>query len=269
MKLLNKTLILLFILLDLLFASSSKEYVTVQLNWKYQYEFAGFIAAKEKGFYDDVGLNVHLKEFDKNTDIIQDLKDKKSTFAIYDFSILSLQQQKDNIKFVANYFKRSGLVFVTKQDIVTPFDLKNKIIMAENEQIRLSTLGALLKKFKIAPKDYTLIDHAFNPQLFIDNKIDAMSAYFSNELYQLKKANIPFNIIDPQSYGIYGSGGNVITTKEIIKQNPQLVRKFIEATNKGWNYALNNKQELIDIIYNKYSKQKTMKQEAKSSLAIG
>jgi ABC-type nitrate/sulfonate/bicarbonate transport system substrate-binding protein len=36
--------------------------ISLQLHWKYQFEFAGFIAAKEKGFYQNAGLDVDLKE---------------------------------------------------------------------------------------------------------------------------------------------------------------------------------------------------------------
>jgi PAS domain S-box-containing protein len=249
--------LLFFLFTTILYASSNKENVSVQLNWKYQFEFAGFIAAKEKGFYDNAGLNVEIKEFNPQINILKDLKEEKSTFSVYDFSVLSLEKQKDSIMLIANYFKRSALVFVTKQDIITPFDLKNRVVMMEAEQVELSTLNALLRKFNISKKDFTFKQHTFNPQDFIDGKVDAMSAYFSNEIYELKKSHTPFNIIDPQAYGIYGSGVNVFTTKKLIQSNPELVKKFITATNKGWEYALKNKDELVNIIYEKYSKQKT------------
>ncbi|WP_052502596.1 ABC transporter substrate-binding protein [Halarcobacter anaerophilus] len=249
--------LLFFLFTTILYASSNKENVSVQLNWKYQFEFAGFIAAKEKGFYDNAGLNVEIREFNPQINILKDLKEEKSTFSVYDFSVLSLEKQKDSIMLIANYFKRSALVFVTRQDIITPFDLKNRVVMMEGEQVELSTLNALLRKFNISKKDFTFKQHTFNPQDFIDGKVDAMSAYFSNEIYELKKSHTPFNIIDPQAYGIYGSGVNVFTTKKLIQSNPELVKKFITATNKGWEYALKNKDELVNIIYEKYSKQKT------------
>ncbi len=240
-------------------ASQTRELkeVSVQLNWKYQFEFAGFIAAKEKGFYKEQGLAVDIKEFVPGVNIVEDLKSEKTTFSVYDFSVLNLEEQKDSLKLVANYFKRSALVFVTKQNIVTPFDLKNKTIMIEEEQLDLSTLNALFKKFNISKKDFKFKQHTFNPKNFIDGEVDAMSAYLSNEIYEIKKSKVPFNIIDPQTYGIYGSGVNLFTTKKLTEENPQLVKKFIEATNKGWIYSLANKKEIVDIIYDKYSKTKT------------
>ena len=48
----------LLLLVSTFLYSSSLEKVSIQFNWKYQFEVAGFIAAKEKGFYKNVGLDV-------------------------------------------------------------------------------------------------------------------------------------------------------------------------------------------------------------------
>ena len=70
-----------------LFASTNNnQKVSLQVNWKYQFEFAGFIAAKEKGFYNDIGLDVDIKEFDFGINVLDDVKSGKSTFVIYDLS---------------------------------------------------------------------------------------------------------------------------------------------------------------------------------------
>ena len=45
------------------FAANTLEKVSLQLEWKYQFEHAGFIMAKEKGFYEEVGLDVELIEY--------------------------------------------------------------------------------------------------------------------------------------------------------------------------------------------------------------
>ncbi len=53
--------------------------VSLQFQWKNQFEYAGFYAAKEKGFYKDVGLNVSFKEYTNGMSIIDDVISKKST----------------------------------------------------------------------------------------------------------------------------------------------------------------------------------------------
>lgn len=39
-----------------------------------------------------------------------------------------------------------------------------------------------------------------------------------------------------------------------VKENPKTVAAFKEATEKGWRYAMHNREEIIQLIYNKYSK---------------
>ena len=67
-----KIFILLLLLVAIAFGGEKTEpleKITLQLHWKYQFEFAGFIAAKEKGFYKEAGLDVKLKEYEFGIDI--------------------------------------------------------------------------------------------------------------------------------------------------------------------------------------------------------
>ena len=57
--------ILLFSYTTLYAQGQALEKVTLQLQWKHQFEFAGFYAAKEKGFFQDAGLDVTFVEFDE------------------------------------------------------------------------------------------------------------------------------------------------------------------------------------------------------------
>jgi len=60
-------------------ASTALEKVTLQLQWKDQFEFAGFYAAKEKGFYKEVGLDVDFKAFDSELDIIDEVLEEEQS----------------------------------------------------------------------------------------------------------------------------------------------------------------------------------------------
>ncbi|WP_419770517.1 MAG: ABC transporter substrate-binding protein [Candidatus Marinarcus sp.] len=250
-------LTLVFFSLCLFAHTTPLEKVTLQLNWKYQFEFAGFIAAKEKGFYEDAGLDVDIKEFESNINVIQELKSSKATYVTYDLSLLAYEDNKVPLTLLANYFKRSALVFITQQNILTPNDLKNRTIMANPAELKESTLATLLKKFRISPNEYKLVPHTFDVKDFVSGKVDVISAYVSNELYDIQKAKKAYNILDPLNYGINGMGLNVFATTQEVKNNPDKTQRFIEATNKGWEYALKNKPEIINLIYTKYSMKKS------------
>jgi ABC-type nitrate/sulfonate/bicarbonate transport system substrate-binding protein len=249
-------ILIFFLFFNYLIANETNK-VTIQLNWKYQFEFAGYIAAVEKGFYKDVGFDVTLKELSKDINVVEEVKSKKATFGIYDSSILSKYDKKQAIILLANYLKKSPLVLITKQDIFSPTDLKDKKIYMTEFEFENSSLSRVFEKFNIKKDDINLIS-SFNPiDAFISKDADAFSAYITNETYYLNKKRIPYNIISPSNYEIYGFGGNLFSSLDYVQKNPAKIKDFIKATNKGWEYALKNKKEIIDIIYNKYSKQKS------------
>ena len=208
-----KIIFLNFIFTISLFANESLENeslekVTLQLNWKFQFEFAGFIAAYEKGFYKDIGLEVDIKEFKPGINVINEVKNERATFGLYDASYLNLYDPKKPIILLANYFKRPALVLITTQDIVVPSDLKNKRVMYVENELEDSSIGTLLKKHKIKTSDFISVEHDYTGDKFIKGEVDAFTAFISNELYHIIETKVPYRIMDPQNYGITGGGLN-------------------------------------------------------------
>ena len=82
-----KKLLLVILFFSFLNASNLQK-TSVQLMWLDQFEFAGFYIAKEKGFYEDVGLDVELKKFDSSMDLTQKVLDKEADFGLNSSSLL-------------------------------------------------------------------------------------------------------------------------------------------------------------------------------------
>ena len=58
-------------------AANNLEKNILQLEWKHQFEFAGFYAALEKGYYKDIGIDLEIKEFEESINISEDVINKK------------------------------------------------------------------------------------------------------------------------------------------------------------------------------------------------
>ena len=67
-KWMKRFFIALTVNMFMLFPAWSLEQVTLQLKWQHQFQFAGYYAALEKGYYDEVGLDVQIKERDISKD---------------------------------------------------------------------------------------------------------------------------------------------------------------------------------------------------------
>ena len=137
--------LLLFCVLALFSQADGPTKPKLQLQWKHQFEFAGFYAAKEKGFYRDVGLDVELIEYDKTKDITDEVLKGRTQYGLSYSSIIAEYTEGKPLVLVANFFKQSPLVLIAQEDIKTPTSLKGKKVMGVSNSIDNITL--LLMQF--------------------------------------------------------------------------------------------------------------------------
>ena len=239
-----------------LFASKVKlESVNVQLKWFYQYQFAGIIMAKEKGFYEDFGLDVTIKERNPKLNNIQQVLDGESQYGVADAVILRYRAEGKPVKVLATIFQHNAMVLLSKKGsgIISPYEIRGKKI-AYQVGLDDSTITSLLEFAKLGKQDYTLMPMDYTHMDFVNGNVDVTESYVSNEPYWLKKEyGIDVNIIDPKNYGIDFYGDLIFTTEKEIENHPSRVKKFKNATLKGWKYALENTHETIETILKKYN----------------
>jgi len=231
------------------------EHISLQLHWKYEFEFAGFIAAKEKGFYKDAGLDVTLKEYNNGIDVIHDVISGKATYGIYNSSTLIEYLKGEPVVLVASFFKRSALVLITKPDIKSPKDLIGKRVMCTSKEDMKLNFGPYFHGYNVKLNAFTYVPHTFRVKEFAEGKVDAMTAYISDQPYKLDKLGVKYNILDPSNDNLFTLQEELFTSKEEMQKHPNRVEAFRDASIKGWEYALSHKKEMIEIIHKKYAPQ--------------
>ena len=262
-------LLLLFCILPLYAHHNDQklEKVTLQLHWKYQFEFAGFIAAKEKGFYRDVGLDVDLKEYENGINIIDEVLSHKAEYGIYNSSILIEYLQGKPLVLVASFFKRSALVLLAKPDIHSPKDLLGKKVMSTSMDDFDLNFKPYFNAYGVDTSKLIMVPHTFRVKEFAEGKVDAMTAFISDQPFKLDKLGVKYNVLDPSDENLFVLQEELFTSEDEAKNHPQRVKDFKDASIKGWQYALAHPQELIDIIHKKYNKHislDALKYEAKA-----
>jgi ABC-type nitrate/sulfonate/bicarbonate transport system substrate-binding protein len=249
-------------------SSQNLDKISLQLHWKYQFEFAGFIAAKEKGFYKDVGLDVTLKEYQSGMDIEKDVLEGRSQYGIYNSLTMLEYLRGKPIVLVSSYFKRAALVLVTTPDIHSPKDLIGKKIMAATKEDFILNYQPYFQGYGVSIDDVTLVPHSYTIDEFAEGKVSAMTAFVSNELYKLDKRGIKYNILDPSDDNLYVLQLELFTSQKELNDHPNRVEKFRNASIKGWQYALNHKEEIINIICNKYSSRADKQEMMQEAIAV-
>jgi ABC-type nitrate/sulfonate/bicarbonate transport system substrate-binding protein len=239
--------------------SSRLDTVTLKLKWKHQFQFAGYYAALKKGFYQDAGLKVKIEEASDYTESTEAVLAGKADFGIGASDLVVNRVKGQPIVVLAAIFQHSPLVLLTKQDkgINQIHDIVGKRVMIEPHS---DDLFAYLKDEGISKNQLIFYPHYFDITPLINNEVDAISAYLTDEIYLLKKQKISYNVFSPKSAGIDFYGDTLFTTEKQIREHPERVRKFLDASLRGWKYVFQNEQnmkDIIDLIYESYSKRHT------------
>jgi len=239
--------------------ASENEKVTLQLKWFHQFQFAGYYAAKEKGFYQNLGLDVDIKEKQSDLNNIEQVISGEAQYGVADSVLILYKIRKKPIVIVSPIFQHSPSVLIAlkKSGINSPYELNDKnISFYQNDADGFSIL-AMLNQLNIKPNLIRKREKDDYLKL-INGDVDLTPAYLSNELFHFKTQKIDVNIIDPMNYGIDLYGDMLFTNENEVNNHPDRVKRFKEATLKGWEYALNNKEEIIQLIYNKYNTNKSL-----------
>lgn len=251
---------LFFILLFIASASLlANEKVVLQLKWLHQFQFAGYYAAKEKGFYSEIGLDVEIRQRDRSKNNIEQVISGEAEYGVSDSVLLLYSAKNEPISIIAPIFQHSpGVILTLKSSgINSPYKLNNKKLMFYKKDTDGFGILAMFQNIDVQP---TLIrnkakeDHTS----LINHKVDAYAAYLTNEPFYFQEKGVDINIINPANYGLDLYGDMLFTNTKEAKEHPQRVENFKQATIKGWYYALEHKEEMIKIIKNKYAKNKSI-----------
>lgn len=227
------------------------EAVTLQLKWTHAFQFAGYYAAQVQGYYREAGLEVTIKEGLPGVDVVQAVLDGSANYGVGTSSLLLARKEGKPVVALAVVFQHSPQVLIARQTSATQsiHDLAGKRIMLEQQS---EELLAYLKRVGVAPGDLTQVAHSYDVQDLIEGKADAMSAYSTNEPYALTRAGVRFQTYTPRSAGIDFYGDNLFTSAQELKDHPQRVAAFRQASLRGWQYAMAHPAELVDWIVANY-----------------
>lgn len=226
--------------------------VVLQLKWTHAFQFAGYYAAKAKGFYRDAGLEVEIRQAKPGLDVPGTVLTGEAQYGVGTSSLLLERQAGKPLVVLAAIFQHSPLVLIAREQesAQAVHDLIGKRVMIEPQS---DELIAYLKQVSVPIEQLQLLQHSFNPQDLIEGRVDAISAYVTNERYYLDKIQFPYHLYTPRSAGIDFYGDNLFTSEQEISNHPQRVKAFRAASLKGWRYAMNNQQEIAELIHKQYS----------------
>ena len=240
-------------------AASAQDKLTLQLKWVTQAQFAGYYVAKDKGFYKDAGLDVTVKAGGPDINPSQVIAGGGAD-VIVDWMPSALATREKGVPLVniAQVFKRSGMMLTCRKDsgIKTPKDFKGRTLgvwFYGNEYPFLSWMDKLGYKTTGDTDSVKVLKQGFNVDPLLQKQADCISTMTYNEYWQLIEAGMKTDqlmVFKYEDQGVATLEDGLYTTEKNIA-DPKMADKlarFLKASMKGWEYAVKNQAEAVQIV---------------------
>lgn len=242
--------LLLIANLLVLTTAAAADKVVLQLKWTHQFQFAGYYAAIEQGYYRDAGLEVELREARPGLDVVREVLDGRADFAVGNSDLLIYRGRGEPVMVLAVILQHSAFSLAAREDRASfVHELAGQRVMLEQQAAEL--LGYLQQEGVV--DQIQRVDHDLGVDALLRGDVAAMSVYLTDEVYLLREARLPFVLFTPRAAGIDFYGDNLFTRESVWQAQPERVRAFRAASLKGWQYAMAHQQEMADLIRQKYA----------------
>ncbi len=224
--------------------------VTIGLGYIPDVQFAPFYVAQSKGYYKDAGLNVTFNHGIVN-DLIGSLVAGKNDFVFGggDEELVARSKNID-VRNVGTVFQKypASLIVPEASSIKKLGDIKGHTIGIPGPYgANYVGLLALLHAANLSQTDVKIQSIGFTQvAALVSNKVDAVVGYSNNEPLQLKRQGFKVRTFNVSDYQPLISNG-IITTNGTWGKNPDMVKRFVQATLKGVQEVINNPDEGVSV----------------------
>ena len=218
--------------------------VTVQLSWHHQANAAGFYAADQQGYYAEEGLAVTLLPLpEPGADPMAVVMDGTADLGVnYGAGLVTARSQGLPITAIATIYRRYPLAFMTlaSSGITRPHGFPGHTVRTLAPGGSAVVFQAMMTRLGLDPDSVQEVDVGYDLSPFFAGEVDISPSYINIQVLTAREQGYKVNLILPEDYGIHLYGDTLFTTDRLIEENPDLVLRFLRATLRGWQWAIEN-----------------------------
>jgi NitT/TauT family transport system substrate-binding protein len=239
-----------------LFASCTQPHETDQkltkaslrLAWVYDMAEVGVFVAKDLGFYQEQGIDLEIQPGGFGLDPFKLVAAGTDTFGVGGAVNLLLARDKDvPVVAVGAEFQNTPVGFITRKSsgIASFTDFRGKRVGVQTGADTDTLYRALLSKFGMTSNDVHEVPIQFDMTPFMSGAIDVLPGYVTNQPITLRNQGVETISITAASQGWHIYGNVYFVSKATLDSNPDLVVRFLRATRRGWEKALESRESAV------------------------
>ena len=218
--------------------------------------FVGVYVAQEKGFFKEQGLEVDIQHSD-GSQHVQLLAAGKIQFATADAAQVLRRRAETGVPIVAialiGQTGQQGWVSLADSGIDSPTDWVGKTVGFRNTIP--PDFYAILKANGVDPNTVKTVNIGFQPPtLLLEGKVDVYPVFLSNEPDIIRRQGKEVNVFQASDYDVPTLGLTYVSNEDFIASDPDAVERFLRASLRGIQYAIDNPEEAVQIVL-KYAPQ--------------
>ncbi len=232
-------------------AGFAADAVSFRLNWYLGGLHVPFYYGKERGIYAAEGIDLTINEGRGSANTVQVVAAGSDTFGLADSSSVILAATKGaDVKSVMSLLNSTGfsVVSLAEAGIKTPKDLEGKSMAVTAGDPLGQLFQALAAVNKVDTSKITLIqvDPAAKVVTVLEKRADALLGGADDQYFLIKQKGMQPAALRFSEWGANIVGMTIMTRTELVKSNPDLIRRFVRATAKSWEEAKKNPGAAVD-----------------------
>jgi len=232
--------------------AQAKDKVVLLLNWYTYSEHAPFYLGKERGYYDQEGIDLDIQEGRGSGVTVQAVAAGTATFGYADVPTMMKAASKGAPVVAVGVALQTSPMSVmgfSEKNIRKPEDIKGKTVAVTPGDSMSQIWPLFMKKTGLKEGDFKQVagDAQTKLNAVMNNQADLLLGYVMDQAIKLtdatKKPVTPIRFAD---YGVNMVSSGIVVQKDYLKDHPEVVKRFLKATQRSMEEAAKNPEAAID-----------------------
>jgi NitT/TauT family transport system substrate-binding protein len=233
-------------------AAAAQTKVTVRSDFKFNGYVSPLALAIDKGFYREAGLDVSIEQGQGSATTVQTVASGVDQFGLADSSVaaLGISAQNVPVKVVAVYNQTGTMGIIYHPDSGFTGDLaqlKGKVVISSAGTADAKLLEPTLASagMKLDDVKLQLVDLNARVPLFLQTPGSFLTGFATGDLLRVRARLPGAKYVPYAKYGLIAYGTGLVVSTQMVEKSPDLVKKFVAASQKGWEAAARDPEAAV------------------------